>query len=85
MVDRLGEVKASISVLEKEERSIVDKLKENGTGIYAGVLFDANVFSQTRVTTDWESLADEIGFTPRQKNKYTSSKDIVYCKVTAKH
>jgi hypothetical protein len=85
LVDRLGELKAAIAVLEKEESAIVGKLKEQGNGVYSGTLFDANVFPQTRVTTDWQSLAEEIGYTARQKNKYTTSKDIVYCKVTARH
>lgn len=85
LVDRLGELKAAIAILEKEEKTIVSKLKEQGNGVYSGTLFDANVFPQTRVTTDWEAIAEEVGYTVRQKNKYTSSKEIVYCKVTSKH
>ena len=85
LVDRLGELKAAIAVLEKEEKSIVDKLKEQGNGVYSGTLFDANVFPQTRVTVDWQAIADAVGYPTRLKNKFTSQKEIVYCKVTSKH
>jgi hypothetical protein len=83
-VDRLGEIKAAISVLETEEQQIVKKLKEYGLGIHSGTLFDANVFESPRDTTDWKGLAYEVGFTTRQKNKYTKSTTVIYCKVTAR-
>lgn len=84
-VDRLGEVKAAIATLEQEEDTLARKLKAQGVGVYSGVLFDANIFSQDREAVDWKGLAHEVGFTTRQKNKYTKPMvSTLYCKVTAR-
>lgn len=84
VVDRLGEIKAAISNLETEEKKLIDKLKELGPGVYSGTLFDANIFESPRETTDWKGLANEVGYTTRQKNKFTKDTTVVYCKVTAR-
>jgi hypothetical protein len=83
-VDRLGEVKAALATLRKEEVTLVDHLKELGTGIYSGNLFDANIFTSSRITVDWEAIATEVGYTDRQLKKYSKEGMITYCKVTAR-
>lgn len=83
-VDRLGELKAALSTLRKEEVSIVEKLKELGTGIYSGTLFEANIYSSSRMVTDWEAIAREVGFSDDLLRQHTSEGVITYCRVTAK-
>ena len=83
-VDRLGELKAALSTLRKEEASLVEKLKEMGVGIYAGTLFEANIFTGSRITVDWEAIATEVGYTDRLLKKHSSEGMIMYCKVTAR-
>ena len=83
-VDRLGEVKAAIAQLQVEEKKRVQALKDKGTGISSGSLFDANVYQQDRTTVDWRALAEEVGYTERQLRKHTSQGSTLYCKVTAR-
>jgi hypothetical protein len=83
-VDDLGRLKAKIAALEKLELAYVNALKKQGVNVYEGTLFEAVVFKQTRTDTDWQGLAEKLGFTNRQLLRYQSTQKIVCCKVTAR-
>lgn len=83
-VDRLGALKAQIAELKMEHDKIVDLLKEAGTDVYDGNLFEANVFPQTKSLTDWEDVARALKAKPALIRKHTRLVETLVCKVTSR-
>lgn len=86
LVDKLGEVRAKIAALQKEETALTNTLKRKGVGTYSGLLFDAVVFKQGRTTVDWEGIIRHMHwFVPAHVlRKFTNTGDMTVCKVTSR-
>lgn len=86
VVDDLGVIKAQIAKCKAIEDKLIKKLKDRGCRVYEGVLYEANVFEQSRTLIDWEGVVKElVSFVPpRVLEKHTNNLAIVVCKVTAR-
>lgn len=71
LVDRLGALRAQIATLETEADDIESKIKAAGRGTYAGVLFDATVYTYDREIVGWKAIAYKVGFSRQLKAAHT--------------
>lgn len=55
-VDDLGKLRAKISQLEEEEKHLCTLLKDSGETHIVGKVYEATVFSSTKVTVDMEVI-----------------------------
>lgn len=84
LVDELGRTKAQIATLAEREKEIVDCLKKKGVQVYAGDLFEANVFETTTTSFKRKECLQANPKLAKILDKYTETKGILACKVQAK-
>jgi N-methylhydantoinase B/oxoprolinase/acetone carboxylase alpha subunit len=59
-IDRLGNVKAQIAALKKEEDTLKAVLIENGPGAYEGEIWRATVSVADRETLDMDAVREKL-------------------------
>jgi len=84
IVDELGEVKERLRELKERQERLIAQLKRKGLGDFVGEEYTACVYEQNRETVDWEGLAEKLGYTFRQRKKYTQVVPILCCSVSRK-
>lgn len=85
IVDKLGEIKARVSALQKEEKALREALVETGLTEVNGKLFRATVSMHSPAArTNWRAVADEFEI-PQSviANHTTIGKPSVQVKVVA--
>ena len=83
-VDVLGSLKAQIADLTAQAKVIEAGLKAAGPGRTEGVLFDANVFTQSRETVDWKAVAEKLEPSRQLITAHSSTAEVLVLKVTAR-
>lgn len=72
-IDEAGSIDAEIKRLTKQLESIKAHIKANGAGDFGGFTFNAKVIESERVTTDWKSIAEHVGYSRQLFTAHTSS------------
>ena len=84
LVDRLGTLRAAIAPLQTEHDDVEAKLKAAGPGEYAGIVFDAKVYSYAREVVQWKAIAYKVGFSHQLKAAHTGSVPVTALTLTAR-
>lgn len=84
LVDQLGTLRATIAPLQTQAEDIESKLKAAGDGEYAGVLFNAKVYSYPREIVGWKAIAYKVGFSHQLKAAHTGSVPVTAMTLTAR-
>lgn len=82
--DELGQVKARIAELEKEETRLRDQLVEFGAEAVEGSLFRVTVSRYESESINWKEIAAELKPTPKLVAKHTTTKERVTVKVNSR-
>lgn len=60
-VDQLGQIKAQIAQLEKQEKTLKSILTDSGEKSIEGSLFKASIiFTEGRESIDWKTIAEKL-------------------------
>ena len=81
-IDRLGNVKAQIAALKKEEDALKAVLIENGPGAYEGDTWRATVSVSDRETLDMEAVREKL--TPQFIRAHTNVTEVTSVRVVAR-
>ena len=81
-IDRLGNVKAQIAALKKEEDALKAVLIENGPGAYEGDTWRATVSVADRETLDMEAVREKL--TPQFIRAHTNVTEVTSVRVVAR-
>lgn len=84
IVDRLGEIRASIAALREQEASIEKSLKAQGAGVFEGSHFRATVSVSERATVAWKDIAAKFDVSPQLKSAHTTHSEVVTIRVSAR-
>ena len=82
-VDRLGELKARIAELEREEKELRDTVVELGEGAYEGERYRVTVSNTERGTLDMEAVRKKLS--DQFIRAHTKVKEVVVVRVTARN
>ena len=81
-IDRLGNVKAQIAALKKEEDALKAVLIDNGPGAYEGDTWRATVSVADRETLDMEAVREKL--TPQFIRAHTNVTEVTSVRVVAR-
>lgn len=95
LVDVLGTKKAVLAEAKTEVDDILTALKDRVPSAavlikkkksvtFAGELFEAVLYGQMKVSTDWAALCEEAKISPLLIKKYTTSTPSLGCRVQAR-
>ena len=82
-VDRLGELKARIAELEREEKELRDTVVELGPGAYEGERYRVTVSATERSTLDMEAVREKLS--AQFIRAHTKTKEVTVVRVTARN
>lgn len=82
LADKAGLLRSQLAPLEEMLKQTLDKLKAHGVDVYAGKLFEVNVFDQERSTLDMEAVREKLS--PQFIAAHTTTKTIRNAKVAAR-
>lgn len=84
LVDTLGQLKAQIADLKKQESMIKTALIDGGQFEYEGALFRATVSDSVRKVVDWKTVALRLNPSRQLLAANTTSKTITTVRCTAR-
>ncbi len=82
-IDRLGELKAQIADLQREEKALKAIMTEIGPGAYEGDLFRVTVSSFERETLDMEAVRAKLS--PQFIRAHTTVTPVTAVRVTSRN
>ena len=86
-VDTLGSLLAQIAALTKQADAIKDAIKDSaslgGDKVIEGDLFKATYSESNRSSVDTKKMYAELGITPEQIARYTTTSAVYSVKVTS--
>jgi hypothetical protein len=83
-VDSLGQVRAQIAELRKEEAKIEASLKARGHGTYEGSYFRATVSEYEKASVSWKDIALKLNPSVQLVTAHTSYSKVVALNLTAR-
>ncbi len=84
LVDTLGQLKAQIADLKKQESMIKTALIDGGQFEYEGALFRVTIVDSIRETVDWKSIAAKLKPSRQLITANTTSKTSTAVRCTAR-
>jgi hypothetical protein len=82
LVDLIGEMKAHVAPTLAHLAKLERKLKANGVGRYQGLMYESNVFEQTRESLDMDAVRAKLS--PQFITAHTTTKTVTVLKTTAR-